>query len=569
MAISVTHTFVSPVADDANPNEVGPDEWNDTHTISGTLPVANGGTASATASDARTALGLAIGTDVQAYDAQLADIAALAVTDSNIIVGNGTNWVAESGATARTSLGLGTGDSPQFTAIELSHASQNTLTASGGVLSIEGVALLTATAADALFLTPAEGNAAYQPLDSDLTSWAGVTRASGFDTFAATPSQANFMSLITDETFVVDADIGSTVQAHDADLDSWAGVTRASGFDTFTATPSWANFQSLVTDEPTFYTVGGTDVAIADGGTGASTAADAFTALKQAASTSATGVVELATQAETQLKTSTSLVPTPSTLVNFSRGMLWGLTLSNNSGDANNDIDISVGVAAADATPYPLMENTTAGLTKRIDASWAVGDGNGGLDGTESVAGTPDTSTWYHVWLIMRSDTGVVDALFSESATSPTMPANYDYKRRIGSVLNNASGNILQFWQNGDIFYPQASTVERSDTADVAWGLITLTGVPTGIMVRPILSGFLDNTSGVSFVRVGDARDTASGNEVPIVRVEGDNQAWTTMIAPFHTDTSARIHYQCEEGTTINASEFSSHGWVDPRGRLF
>jgi len=60
------------------------------------------------ASSARTNLGLAIGTDVQAYDAQLADIAGLSPTDSNFIVGNGSNFVLESGATARTSLGLGT-----------------------------------------------------------------------------------------------------------------------------------------------------------------------------------------------------------------------------------------------------------------------------------------------------------------------------------------------------------------------------------------------------------------------------------------------------------------------------
>ncbi len=40
---------------------------------------------------------------------------------------------------------------------------------------------------------------AKQPLDSDLTSWAGVTRASGFDTFVATPSSSNLASLITDE----------------------------------------------------------------------------------------------------------------------------------------------------------------------------------------------------------------------------------------------------------------------------------------------------------------------------------------------------------------------------------
>ncbi len=43
----------------------------------------------------------------QASDTGLTAIAALAVTDSNFIVGNGTTWVAESGATARTSLGLG------------------------------------------------------------------------------------------------------------------------------------------------------------------------------------------------------------------------------------------------------------------------------------------------------------------------------------------------------------------------------------------------------------------------------------------------------------------------------
>ncbi len=39
-----------------------------------------------------------------------------------------------------------------------------------------------------------------QTLDSDLTSWAGVTRASGFDAFAATPTSANLISLVTDET---------------------------------------------------------------------------------------------------------------------------------------------------------------------------------------------------------------------------------------------------------------------------------------------------------------------------------------------------------------------------------
>lgn len=59
------------------------------------------------------------------------------------------------------------------------------------------------------------------------------------------------------------------------------------------------------------YLAGGTDVAIADGGTGASTASAAFTALKQAATDSATGVVELATPAEVVAGTDTSRGVTP------------------------------------------------------------------------------------------------------------------------------------------------------------------------------------------------------------------------------------------------------------------
>ena len=45
---------------------------------------------------------------------QLQDIAGLATTDSGIIVGNGSNFVLETGATMRTFLGLGTASDVQF-----------------------------------------------------------------------------------------------------------------------------------------------------------------------------------------------------------------------------------------------------------------------------------------------------------------------------------------------------------------------------------------------------------------------------------------------------------------------
>lgn len=76
--------------------------------ITGTLAVGDGGTGATSASAARTALGVAIGSDVQAFDQQLADVAGLAVTNGGFIVGDGSNFVLESGSTARTSLGAQT-----------------------------------------------------------------------------------------------------------------------------------------------------------------------------------------------------------------------------------------------------------------------------------------------------------------------------------------------------------------------------------------------------------------------------------------------------------------------------
>ena len=77
----------------------------------GTLPIASGGTASTTASAARTALGLAIGTDVQAYDSDLAAVAGLSTNGIVYRTGSGTFTAGDSLSSVNlqlNSLGIGT-----------------------------------------------------------------------------------------------------------------------------------------------------------------------------------------------------------------------------------------------------------------------------------------------------------------------------------------------------------------------------------------------------------------------------------------------------------------------------
>lgn len=244
------------------------------------------------------------------------------------------------------------------------------------------------------------------------------------------------------------------------------------------------------------------------------------------------------------------------------RGQLYGLTLSNNGTDATNDIDIAAG-EASDSTGADLMVLASA-LTKRLDASWAVGSGNGGLD-TGSIA-----NTTYHIWLIKRSDTGVVDALFSTSASSPTMPSNYDYKRRIGSIVR-ASSSIKGFLHNGDEFLWTVPAVDitasNPGTSEVARTL----NLPTGIVVGALVSANIvqtDTTEAILSLYTIGTTYTLDIKAVDVTLIGGSQGRGGATLPPIRTNTSGQINSKVFAANASTTLYIVTMGYIDTRGRL-
>lgn len=248
------------------------------------------------------------------------------------------------------------------------------------------------------------------------------------------------------------------------------------------------------------------------------------------------------------------------------RGYLTGLKLS--TAGSSTTFAVAAGCAVDDLF-FDYMERT-ASISKTTGA-WAVGSGNGSLD-TGSIA----NSTWYHVHLIKRLDTDVVDVLTSLSATAPTLPTNYTISRRIGSMKTNGSAQWTKFVQDGDVFTWDTPVADVS-VANPGTAAVTRTlTVPTGVRVEARLSVGTLATAAADFCPAVYVSDLSVADVTPNLSAAFTNETYVAASpsavaggseAGVFTNTSAQVRSRCQLSTAGLTFTILTRGWRDTRGK--
>lgn len=243
-------------------------------------------------------------------------------------------------------------------------------------------------------------------------------------------------------------------------------------------------------------------------------------------------------------------------------GTINGLELSTNG----STVDIGTGYASNSLATDPIIfTSPLTGCILQTSGSWTAGINANKLD-----TGTKANSTCYHVFITFNNSTYNYDAVFSLSATSPTMPTGYTKFRRIGSIFTDGSGNIRQFIQNGDEFTWQSPILDVNTTTLSTTGVLyTIPSIPTGVVTKGMFNMIYSTQTAEApiYVSSPNVTDLAPSKTVaPLSTVVGGaiGAVLGQQIECF-SNTSAQIRARSAAANT--SLSLSTLGYYDRRGR--
>lgn len=242
------------------------------------------------------------------------------------------------------------------------------------------------------------------------------------------------------------------------------------------------------------------------------------------------------------------------------KGVLWGLSSQPDAGAPTTDIEFQPGVAGADDGSALMYLSSV--LTKQFDTTWAVGDNAGGM---QSGSALP-TNGCVLVYLIRRSDTGVVDIQGVPVGTAFAFPSNYDQKHLIWAFATDGSNNIYNYFQSGDDHWFTSAITEISDATitDDAWETATVPHFP------PLSTGYfsiqMSNSTEEATQRCG-MRPTAAGWSVTCAVIRVSVAGGTTLVGTLigqtecFVDASQQLEYFARETAGTTTVTIQPRGW--------
>lgn len=121
------------------------------------------------------------------------------------------------------------------------------------------------------------------------------------------------------------------------------------------------------------------------------------------------------------------------------------LPVAHQGQDVSN---LKISRIAADASvitvTYDILQ---VGQCQLTSGNFAI-DADGGTGALKLDKGSLAADTWYYIWVICKAAGADPTALISLSATTPTLPANYLYQRRVGSCRATSTSAIREFFTN-------------------------------------------------------------------------------------------------------------------------
>ncbi len=288
-----------------------------------------------------------------------------------------------------------------------------------------------------------------------------------------------------------------------------------------------------------------------------STTADLVSYDNSAADLSATdvkgGLDELAERTGAATETKAGLV-TLNQIPVAKGSILHGLTISNNATDSDHDLDIENGAAVTlDGTVITL----DTAITKRLDATFAEGDGNGGFADGESLP----TNGTVHVWLISKAD-GTTDVFANAqnpaeaTITLPTLPTGFVNKKRIGSRVTSASADIIPVFQDGNRFRLVEPIEDFSGTVDTT-GIDVSLSVPSGKTLSAILFARAGIATAASAIYMSNP-DIVPSNWGDHMVAYADIRS--SIYGQFLTNNTGQVTVRTNESQAV---ELATWGWID------